>query len=71
MSCGAYALGSAFEAGKGAGTAVLVAYRPMLVSASLSARAQFDAIDANTDKSRDRGNTPSIMSAEPRPATAC
>jgi hypothetical protein len=42
----------------------------MLVSASLSARAQFDANGAVADKSRDRGNTPSIMSAEPWLATA-
>jgi hypothetical protein len=42
----------------------------MLVSASLSARAQFDAIVPFADKLRSRGKMLSIMSAELRRATA-
>jgi hypothetical protein len=41
----------------------------MLVSAWLSASAQFSATRANPDKPRNRGKAPSIMSAELRPAT--
>jgi hypothetical protein len=42
----------------------------MLVSARLSARAQFDAFRRDRGKSRDRSNPSSIMSAELRPATS-
>jgi hypothetical protein len=44
MTSGAYALGSGWKAGKGGTSAEIRAASLMLVSASLSARAQFDAI---------------------------
>ena len=65
MTSGAYALGSGWEAGKG--TICAVIHTPaalMLVSASLSARAQLERSVPFAGNLRRDGNKASIMSAE-------
>src|SRR2546421_3100691 len=66
---GWFGVGSAIGTGKSADEAHLGRAGRMLVSARLSASAQFYASHRDRDKSRERGNTPSIMSLEQGAAT--